>query len=127
MVIGYVDTSWLLHVRLDPAVQGFLRGAAPAVDVFVSSEVSVVEVGRVLRRTGAPGDLGARVALLMSGLDLLAIDQTTIAVARDLPTPFVKSLDAIHLASAVTTGVDVLLTRDRQMARAGESLGLPVA
>lgn len=40
---------------------------------------------------------------------------------------FLRSLDAIHVASALTIQADIVLTNDRQMRQACEELGLAIA
>jgi predicted nucleic acid-binding protein len=44
-----------------------------------------------------------------------------------LPVRFLKTLDSLHVASALLVGADVVITEDRQMARACAELGLAVA
>ena len=125
-MIGYVDASWLLDVRLGSSGPRHLRDGAPLVSSFVTSELTEVEFARTLRRDGLAGDLSPLVTDALSGIDLLGLHSVVLTVARDLPVPFLKTLDALHVASALLSGVDVILTRDRQMARACEELGLPV-
>jgi predicted nucleic acid-binding protein len=93
----------------------------------------LVETPRALFRTTPP--LTAR--QLTSAFDtevldslLVDIDQVTLAMARDVAVETgVRSLDAIHLASAlrVADGSLAMLTYDKQQAAAAEQLGLRLA
>lgn len=61
-------------------------------------------------------------------LDLIAIDDRILDAAGELD-PDVRSLDAIHLASALELGSDLgaVVSYDEQMRRAAVELGLEVA
>lgn len=123
----YVDCSVLVERALDVANADDQVGVSEPTDSLVTSELTVVEMWRVLRRFGLDDALPRRVGLALSDVDLLTLGPTTLSVAARLPVKHLKSLDAIHVASALITRCDVVLTRDRQMARACEELGLAVA
>jgi len=104
---------------------------------LVASELLEVEVRRTLHRLSLDRALSAEgLALRIGELRMLlsAVDQVPISrailnrAAGPMPTP-VKTLDAIHLATALTWseyhGVEVLfLTHDRQLATAARACGL---
>lgn len=127
-MMAYVDSSVLLDRALALA-----NGAAPPVwktaegSVLVTSAITQVEVWRVLHRFGLVDRMTERAETALADVSLLDLGATTLAVAARLPVQLLKSLDAIHVASALITRCDVVLTRDRQMARACEELGLRVA
>ena len=60
--------------------------------------------------------------------DLVPITDEGLFVAADLASTTLRSLDAIHLASALSLGqtLAVLVTYDQRMAGAALDLGLPV-
>ena len=68
-----------------------------------------------------------RAAGILSGLDLLAIEPI-LEDAVHLGGPLLRSLDAIHLATAasITNELGVLITYDQRMINEGQALGLPV-
>jgi uncharacterized protein len=101
-----------------------LPGDHPA---FVTSIVTRIEVARTLRRDEADANVDREVEESLMGIDSLSVSESVVAVACRLPMRQLKSLDAIHVATALITRSDVVLTRDRQMARACEELGLAVA
>jgi predicted nucleic acid-binding protein len=62
-------------------------------------------------------------------VDLVAIDDRILDAAGILEPRVVRTLDAIHLATALALGDDLaeILTYDRRMAQGARLLGLPVS
>lgn len=124
-MIGYLDSSMVVDRAL-----GIARGEASSptnearVDRWISSEITVVELHRVLRRMGHDRDIDRLVVSALSNVEVLQLASPTIRLAASLPVQFLKSLDAIHIASALLAQCDVVLTHDRQMQRACSELGL---
>jgi uncharacterized protein len=73
---------------------------AHAGDAVVTSELAEVEVPRALRRS-APARLAVMPAVLAK-LNRVEIDASVRATAGAYPDPHLRSLDAIHLATADT-------------------------
>lgn len=126
---AYCDTSvladLLLHPRSSQATREYLttwqvRGSVS------TSRLTMVELGRLAMR-----DQGISTATHLNistlPVEFIAIGEPVLRSAASLPVRFLKSLDAIHLASALLVKAEVVLTRDRQMQRACEELGLTVA
>jgi len=126
-VKAYLDSSELVH-RAEAVLLG-RPWSVPLGEVthLVSSEVSTVEVSRVLFRSEEPARIPALVAAALATVDAVAPQASVLTLAATLPVRHLKSLDAIHVATALITHCDIVLTRDRQMARACEELGLQVA
>lgn len=125
MSLYYVDSSALLKRILDEAESQALRDwfTAASGDRWVSSALADVEVARACRRAGiAEDDQEAA----MSDVALRDIDERVIVRARMVGGPELRSLDAIHLATAVVVGVDALVTYDDRLAQAARSVGLDV-
>ena len=119
----YLDTSVAVHALRGtvPAERWFDEVAANGVDEFVSSRILRTELTRVLRRDAAA----------VSGRDLIMAHVGTIPVSEAVLTTaesiadHVKTLDAIHLASALQVGSEtVLVTHDANLARVATNLGL---
>lgn len=123
-MIGYLDSSMVVDRAL-----GIAGGAdsnytnEDRVDRWLSSEITVVELHRVLRRMGHDRDIDALVVSALGSVEVLQLATPTIRLAASLPVQFLKSLDAIHIASALLARCDVVLTRDQQMQRACADLG----
>ncbi len=121
----YVDASAFVKLVLPepetPALLAALDGAAR----LVAAEVIEVEVLRATRRGG--GDPAVARAQL-AALRTLPLSSEIRARASLLDPPTVRSLDAIHLATALSLGerLDRLYTYDERMALAGRQAGLDV-
>ncbi|MGN9774737.1 type II toxin-antitoxin system VapC family toxin [Micromonospora sp. H33] len=98
---------------------------------LVSSALVEVEVPRALRR-GAPQAL-VGVPTVLSRLYRVEVDATVRAAAGAYPEPLLRSLDAIHLATAeilarqAGTEFAAFVTYDRRLLDAAKGVGLPVA
>lgn len=92
----------------------------------VSSVLVRVEVGRVALREHR--EVGRMLAEILDRITLLPIDAQTIETARGLYPANLRSLDAIHLATALSLGdgLDGLITYDRRLAAAAVQAGLVV-
>ena len=90
----------------------------------ISSAIVRVEVLRALGRAGA-GVGGRRRALgVLDRIALVPIDRPVLDVAGELGPPDLRSLDAIHLATALSVGGDLagfITYDDRLAAAAGRS------
>jgi len=127
-LIGYIDSSMIVERAI-----GISRGEAAdltggvAAERLVSSALTVVEVSRVLTRVAPDQDVEDIVASALASVELVALASVTLVMAARLPVRFLKTLDSLHVASALLVGADVVMTGDRQMARACQDLGLAVA
>jgi predicted nucleic acid-binding protein len=66
---------------------------------------------------------------MLDGLEYVGIDDRLLGSAIRISPPTVRTLDAIHLASALSLGdaLGSFVTYDRRMREAGIAMGLPVA
>lgn len=125
----YIDTSALLKlVWTEPqtaALKAYLKGSPDA--RFVSSALLAVEARRGALRNDPRGL--PRVDLLLGDVVQVAVSDAVVEQAGRLPDPLLRSLDAIHLATAmlVRDDVDVLLTYDHRLATAAQAEGVPTA
>jgi predicted nucleic acid-binding protein len=98
---------------------------------LASSVLVEVEVPRALRRTAPEGLVG--VPLVLARLYRLEIDAAVRATAAAYSDPSLRSLDAIHLATAQSllgepgASLEAFVTYDSRQLAAGGGLGLPVA
>jgi predicted nucleic acid-binding protein len=121
-----VHSSVLLRVIADKSdsAREWFETAYAAGDRFVGSRMLELEVLRVVKNAGFPTDVATEYldefALIAVGDDL--IDE---AIALD---PVLGGADAVHIASALRLGTDMvtIVTHDAQMARAAASLGFEV-
>lgn len=124
--IAYVDSSAIVKLVVAEAESGALVRHLRRRPVRVSSALARIEVPRAVRAHG-PAAVERAVAVL-DRIDLLALDEPLLAAAGRLDGEHLRSLDAIHLATALAFDgeVDELVTYDRRMADHAVSLGLAV-
>jgi predicted nucleic acid-binding protein len=123
----YVDSSALVKLVVDEpesdALRRFLRRRRP----MVSSALARTEVLRALLDEG---DIAlARGRAMLLGVDLIRIGDRVLSFAGSLLPATVRSLDAIHIATARLLGDELgcLVSYDERMIDAATSLGLRTA
>lgn len=130
----YLDSSAIVKlVRLEaestPLTDWLACRAEPA--QLLSSALVEVEVARALRRV-APEALPG-VSVVLARTIRVDINAAIRARAAAYPDAMLRSLDAIHLATAEFVGarpgaqLDAFLTYDGKLAEAATAIGLPVA
>lgn len=95
-------------------------------DVLVSSSLAAVEVSRGIRSrldTTAPKEVIDLIDVSLSGVLEMPITEQVIALARRLGPSSLRSLDAIHLASATLLGADFVCSYDDRMLTSAAELG----
>jgi uncharacterized protein len=128
----YVDSSALLKLYVDEVDSDAALAIVRSDPVTVTSWVTIVEVRRNLARLLA--DAAAREALASFEADsdaiaLVTADERVCRAAAQIGEVLgVRSLDAIHLATAQTLGIQRLAfaTFDLRQAQAARSLGFTV-
>jgi uncharacterized protein len=123
----YVDTSALLKLLKSETHSEALAAYLADRDDLVSSTLLAVELRRSALRS-LPRSL-PRVDILLSRVEMIDMDDVVVESASRLPDPMLRSLDAIHLATAllIRDEVDVLLTYDERLADAARAHRLPAA
>lgn len=125
----YLDSSAILKlVRAEAETEALREWLTVRHDEpLITSELGRVEVLRAARRVGARAQAEARV--LLGDLDLVPLDQAVQDLAADIGDSSLRSLDALHLASAVLLReyLTALVVYDHRLAGAAESEGLTVA
>ncbi|HVW41777.1 MAG TPA: type II toxin-antitoxin system VapC family toxin [Amycolatopsis sp.] len=123
----YLDTSAAVKLVLPeaetPALETWVNDRAGF--ARVSSPLLRIELLRAVTRNAA--DRLARAQEILSGVVLLSMDDAAPA-AEVIGDSQLRSLDAIHLASAhaVRSALTALVTYDKRMVTAAAGLGLPV-
>ena len=128
MTVAYVESSALTKLVLEERETERLRAALRAHERRVSSDLATVEVSRAAgRATGYPGLARARANLLL--IDAIRIDRAIVDEAARLEPFSLRSLDAIHVATALTLGRDgvVFFSYDRRTLDAARAAGLTTA
>ena len=124
----YVDSSALVKLVLaepeTPALMETLRQTSN----LVSSAVAAVEVIRAARRASTSQAVVARAREVVRAVHLLAVDARVLDHAAELEPRGLRTLEAIHLASALSIRDDLeaMVVYDERLAAAAEAAGLKV-
>jgi uncharacterized protein len=122
----YLDSSALLKLLHDEAESTALADwlAARIGTPIVSSELAKIEVVRASRRIN-PATL-TEATTLIAGLDLIPLSGAVIDQAAHVGETTLRSLDAIHLASALSIQAELsaFVAYDHRLGEAASTAGL---
>ena len=123
----YIDTSAVLRLVHPEAESGVLRTwLASHPDDLVSSALVRTEARRALLRND-PAALPQLPAIL-SVIAQIPVSEAILDAAAMFPDPLLRSLDAIHLASAQSiAAVTAVLAYDKHLMDAARNAGLTVS
>jgi predicted nucleic acid-binding protein len=123
----YLDSSAIVKLVVEEpesaALRSYLRRRKP----FVSSALARTEVARALLPLGAAAvQQGWEV---LSSVELIRVNNRVLDAAGRLVPAEIRSLDAIHVATAQQLGTSLarVVTYDERMAAAAEAKGWSVA
>jgi predicted nucleic acid-binding protein len=122
----YLDASGLVKLvvpeRESADLERYLRGWSRR----VSSALARTEVVRAVRPQGAA--VVAQARAMLRDVDLIQVGDALLDAAADLNPPVLRSLDAIHIATALSLRGDLarIVTYDDRMASAARALGIAV-
>lgn len=103
------------------ALHRFVESSRPQ---LVTSELAIVELLRAVRVAAAGADGMRRARQELDATELLDVDRELLETAVSWTSARVRSLDAIHLASALRVGAREMLVYDRRLAEAAEAAGI---
>jgi len=122
----YLDTSAFVKLVVDEPHSRPLRRAVEG-RRWIGSEILRVEVPRALGRLPLREKTVSRAAGLLDAMMMVPVDRSALEMAARLTPRALRSLDAIHLASAMLIpGLTALLTYDDRLADAARLHGVPV-
>lgn len=128
MSLVYLDSSALAKLVVrepeSPALLALLREH----DQRVSSTLAVTELPQALRRAGFGAAERRRARDVLAAVTLVEVDRRILSAAGPLEPPTLRTLDAIHLATALELGdgLGALVTYDRRLAEAATGAHVPV-
>lgn len=123
----YLDSSAIVKLAVAEPESSALRRYLRRRTTVVSSALSRAEVARALLPMGSTAvERGEEV---LTSIDLIRISDGILRDAGRLRPESLRSLDAIHLATARLLRADLnrLVTYDERMSEAATEAGLPVA
>jgi predicted nucleic acid-binding protein len=127
MAATYVDSSAIVKLAVrepeSDALRKFLRRRRP----LMSSALARTEVLRALLPGGEVAVAAGRRAL--ARVDLVRVNDAVLSLAGSLDPIELRSLDAIHLATASRLGIDLgeIVTYDERMTVVARAMGYRVA
>ena len=132
----YAESSGVLAWLLGDSGGESVRKALASAEIVLASYLTLIECNRILIRTGATGRLTeaqvatreARLRQVETHWTLLEMDAEIVERARrPFPLEPIRTLDAIHLATALVARSAVpgiaLLSLDDRVRRCGRQLG----
>ena len=127
MGLLYLDSSALVKLVLAEPETEALLGLLAAWPERISSALARVEVLWAVRRAGDERAY-RRAEEVLARVGLLRIDDAVLGAAALLRPPELRTLDAVHLASALSVGERLggMVVYDFRLARAAELSGVPV-
>ncbi len=125
----YADTSALMKLVRDEAesdaLARWLADHARHRTSVTTNVIGIVELHRAAARVSP--EAVATATVLLARIDKREITPTAVALASEMPPPQLRTLDALHIASAAELPqLSAFVTYDEQLASAAEGYGLPV-
>lgn len=122
--LSYVDASAVVKlVVLEPGSEAMLRWYIES-DRIATSRIGIVETIRAIRRRAHDPE---RLRRVLGSMEVIECDAMVGDRAGGLDPPTLRTLDAIHVASALALGpeLDAFVTYDERLADAARAAGLP--
>ncbi len=123
----YLDASAVVKLIIAEPETDALRSFLARAGSPVSSRLTAVEVTRALARVGV--GVGGADERVLAGIHQVAISDPILTAAARANPATLRTLDAIHLATALAAGPDlaVLVSYDRRLTEAAAAAGIPTA
>ena len=124
----YLDSSALVKLAWKEDESSSLNKMLAGWPDRVSSELSHVEVIRAAHRVSTEPAVHTRAREVLAAVNLLAISGEVLELAATVEPNQLRSLDAIHLGSALALGSDLgaMVTYDVALASAARQAGIEV-
>lgn len=123
----YADSSALVKLVIEEPESTALEHHLSGEFLLATSRIAVVEVARAATLANPHEDVKEEVERLLGSCMLVAVTAQLLRSARKLAGATVRTLDAIHLASALRIEPDELLAYDRRLIAAATEHGLTVS
>ncbi len=123
--LSYVDASALVKVAVAEAESAAMHRWYVESERVATSRVGLIET----RRAAGRGNVDrAHLRFVLDSLVVIEVDARVADRTAGLGPPALRTLDAIHLASAIELGqeLDAFVTYDGRLAEAARAVGLPV-
>ncbi len=123
--VAYLDSSALVRLVVEEAESVALNRWYVEARRLVTSRIGVVETVRASSRRQCDPVHRARI---LTDVEVIELNSSLAGVAATLKPLLLRTLDAIHLATALALmpELDAFVTYDDRLAEAARAVGLPV-
>ena len=123
--LAYLDASAIVKLVLTEPESVEMARWYVASERVSTSLVGIIEIRRAVARR--PHD-SVHLERVVSGIEVIGVTTRIGERAAAIAPPIVRTLDAIHLATAISIGISLtsFVTYDDRLAAAARVLGLPV-
>jgi len=124
----YLDSSAIVKLVLPEPETRALVSRLRHDPEAISSALATVEVLRALKRIGATPNARRQAERVLARIALVRVDDAVLDTAAAIDPPELRSLDAVHLATALGIGESLggFVTYDSRLGEAADRAGLPV-
>ena len=121
----YVDTSAALKLLIEEDESEALAAAIAGANAsLAAARLLETELRRAAHRV--PELHQDHVTAFLDAVDLYELPPAVFRQAGTLPGQYLRTLDALHLAAAISLDVEMMLTYDHRLAAACHGVGLAV-
>jgi predicted nucleic acid-binding protein len=124
----YLDSSAIVKLVVPEPESHALVETIRGDPEMVSSVLARVEVVRAVQRSGASRAVADRAESILRRMALVRLEEEVVTTASKLRPPELRTLDAVHLATALSLGPSPsgVITYDTRLASAARKAGLTV-
>jgi predicted nucleic acid-binding protein len=123
----YADSSALVKLVIEEPESPSLDRHLAQGQLIATSRIALVEVPRATAIANPTAEAGRETERLLAACMLVDVTDALLRMAAGIASAQVRTLDAIHVASALRVEADELVAYDRRLAEAGAERGLVVA
>lgn len=123
----YVDSSALVKLVIEEPESAALEDYLPRDALLATSRVALVEVSRATALANPSDEVRRETARLLQACLLVAVTDRVLRNAAAITSREVRTLDAIHLSTALYVEAEELIAYDRRLLAAAEAQGVAVA
>ena len=123
--VAYVDSSAFVKIVVEEPESPALLRALGRWPQLASASLLKAEAVRALRRSGNVDQVD-KAKRLLRAVRLISVDEPLLDTAGDLEPADLRTLDAMHLAAALTLGPELgpMFVYDDRLKHSAEALGL---
>ena len=124
----YLDSSAILKLVVNEPESAALEAVLARWPDWVSNRLAAVECRRALRRARAPAWTRSRIDQVLESMVLIRVDEPVLHLAETMGGKTLRTLHAIHLATALSLGdhPEAFIAYDTRLANAARRAGFTV-